>query len=454
MLIKVSIGEFIDRLSILELKKSKIKNTIKLIEINKEIEEISKNCDKYKKHFYYKVLLHINEQIWEKKDKIKNMNVTDSKFSYIANDIFDLNIKRVRIKNIFNILFNSNIKEESYHTKCFCKIIIDNQDTIYNKIPEINYLLLCYDNVYFEEKYKNIITKIFPCPTILFNDEINIETKIEINNYQICFQQNEIDVYEFEPINYISNGLLGDFIFQLSVINEKFLETGRKGMLYISKEKCSYSFRFGTDKTYQDTYPFIINQNYIKDYKIQDNQTIEYNLSSWRNRPDIYETNNWYDIFKYHYNIEWGTHPWLTFKNININPEWKDLILINTTPTRTIKNIDFKEFYSKYIKKNGMENKIRFLTNSLDDYEHFKKTYDIDIPVLHIESLLDSVHIISNSKLFIGSLSAYLTMAIAVHKIPYVIGLTNSGSPDNIRISNLKKYLPNIIYEIEELYTD
>ena len=37
-----------------------------------------------------------------------------------------------------------------------------------------------------------------------------------------------------DPILYVSGGLLGDFINQLSVINEKYLETGRKGILYIA----------------------------------------------------------------------------------------------------------------------------------------------------------------------------------------------------------------------------
>ena len=54
------------------------------------------------------------------------------------------------------------------------------------------------------------------------------------------------------PIIYISGGLLGDFIHQLSVINEKYLETGRKGVLYISTS-VGDGFRFGIGRAYSDT---------------------------------------------------------------------------------------------------------------------------------------------------------------------------------------------------------
>jgi hypothetical protein len=38
---------------------------------------------------------------------------------------------------------------------------------------------------------------------------------------------------EITPIKYTSGGRLGDFMNQLSVINENYIKSGRKGMLYI-----------------------------------------------------------------------------------------------------------------------------------------------------------------------------------------------------------------------------
>ena len=55
-----------------------------------------------------------------------------------------------------------------------------------------------------------------------------------------------------ETISYLSGGLLGDFIFQLSVILENYIATGKKGILYISNK--GEEFRFGLENTYIDTY--------------------------------------------------------------------------------------------------------------------------------------------------------------------------------------------------------
>mgnify|MGYP003348483524 CR=1 FL=1 len=82
-------------------------------------------------------------------------------------------------------------------------------------------------------------------------DDVNISGKfidsIDKNNYkQIVI--NDINIhnltsysnkqfYEFEPIKYAACGLLGDFINQLSIICEKFYETGRKGVLYIFEKE-------------------------------------------------------------------------------------------------------------------------------------------------------------------------------------------------------------------------
>ena len=56
------------------------------------------------------------------------------------------------------------------------------------------------------------------------------------------------------PIIYISGGLLGDFIHQLSVINENYIKLGRKGILYIANNIGGDNFTFGLQQTFDDTY--------------------------------------------------------------------------------------------------------------------------------------------------------------------------------------------------------
>ena len=51
---------------------------------------------------------------------------------------------------------------------------------------------------------------------------------------------------------------------------------------------------------------------------------------------------------------------------------------------------------------------------------------------------------IASCKMFIGSLSAYLTIAHAVHDVPHIIGLSDCQDEIN-RMSNLQTYICSII---------
>ena len=141
MKIEVSIGEAIDKLSILELKLKKINNEEKKKEIVKEIKVLDE-CYTYIKKYeiLYNLLIYVNESIWDMTDIIKSISVTDSKFPLISNQIFEFNQKRFRIKNWYNLTSNSNLKEQKSYSQSNCKIVIDNKTTFYNKIPEIIYI--------------------------------------------------------------------------------------------------------------------------------------------------------------------------------------------------------------------------------------------------------------------------------------------------------------------------
>ena len=66
MKLEVSLGEAIDKYSILELKLKKINDTHKQVEIKKELDALTE-CVMYKESlsFYYNLLFYINEQIWD-----------------------------------------------------------------------------------------------------------------------------------------------------------------------------------------------------------------------------------------------------------------------------------------------------------------------------------------------------------------------------------------------------
>jgi len=190
MKIEVSIGEAIDKLSILELKMKKISDENKKIEIQKEI-NVLQECETYKsKHdFYYNLLMYVNEKIWDMTDIIKSIHIEDPQFSHISNKIFEFNQKRFRIKNWFNLLTDSNLKEQKSYACTHCRIVVDDENVFFNKLPEINYLAIGYDVLTFESPLISTIQEFLKIPTILYDEEqikcLNNPTTVYLSDFCI-----------------------------------------------------------------------------------------------------------------------------------------------------------------------------------------------------------------------------------------------------------------------------
>lgn len=213
---------------------------------------------------------------------------------------------------------------------------------------------------------------------------------------------------EINSISYLSGGLLGDFIFQLSVIMEKYIETGKKGILYISNK--GDGFRFGLENTYNDTYDIIKNLDYIEDYLIYNNENIniDIDLTLWRENKEV-DYKNWYVKYSNTYNIEWGKHKWLTCPCLN-NEKWKNRVIINTTNYRWPCHIDFEKIYTIFKKE------LIFVSSDINQYNIFKEKTGIELEFCLIKDFNDLCISINSCKLFIGSQSAPLHIAFAFKK--------------------------------------
>lgn len=442
MKIEVSIGEAIDKLSILEIKMKKIEDKNKKLEIQKEI-NVLQECQEYKSknEFYYNLLMYVNEKIWDMTDIIKSITVEDPQFSHISNQIFEFNQKRFRIKNWFNLLTDSNIKEQKSYASSHCKIVVHDEHTFFNKLTEINYLSLEYDVLTFESPFISTIQEFLKIPTILYDGEkikcLNTPIMIHLSDFCIPEQQCN-NVFSLKPIIYINGGFLGDFIQSLSVICENFYETGgRKGILYISN--IDHDFNNGIENTYNDIYPVIKNQKYIQEFKIYNNEHYDINLSIWRKSNLVHKT-NWYNIYNTTYNVNWGKHKWL---EIPYNDKWKDKVIINTTNYRFPHDIDFNLLNELY------PNNLIYVSSNNDNYEYFKNKIQLDMEYYQVNNFLELATIINSCKLFVGSLSAPLTIAHALHK-ERICGLTKYThfEIDNNHVFGLEQFIPNIKYNV------
>ena len=119
ILAEISAGELVDKITILEIKKAKITNKEKLIDIDKELSSLNKTQRQFIPDdsliFKYKdELKEINLKLWDIEDgkrlAEKNKNFGKN-FIDLARNVYKFNDERARIKLAINNTLGSNIKE-------------------------------------------------------------------------------------------------------------------------------------------------------------------------------------------------------------------------------------------------------------------------------------------------------------------------------------------------------
>ena len=122
MKIEVSNGEILDKISILEIKKARINSPEKLVNIEKELNELLPlyevlvTSDEVRKK--YLELKSVNEQLWDIEDDIREWEdryYFGDKFVELARLVYITNDRRAKIKKDINLLSGSElIEEKSY----------------------------------------------------------------------------------------------------------------------------------------------------------------------------------------------------------------------------------------------------------------------------------------------------------------------------------------------------
>ena len=124
ILVEGSIGELLDKISILEIKKGKIKDPEKLEFINDEYNILKSQLDQNVKSGekldnLFQSLKEINSKLWvienEKRMCEKNSDFGE-KFVKLSRDVHFLNDERAKIKLLINEQSGSKIKEVKQYT--------------------------------------------------------------------------------------------------------------------------------------------------------------------------------------------------------------------------------------------------------------------------------------------------------------------------------------------------
>ncbi len=124
--VEVSCGELIDKLTILSIKKERIKDKNKLKNVVHEYNKLQKKADILRKineskfDAFYLELKKINSELWEIEDEIRiyeKNNVFDDRFIKLARSVYVTNDQRFDTKNKINSFFSSGVIEEKNYQK-------------------------------------------------------------------------------------------------------------------------------------------------------------------------------------------------------------------------------------------------------------------------------------------------------------------------------------------------
>ena len=120
LLAPVSIGEFLDKLTILEIKSDRIKDPEKLDNIRHELLQLR---DTWQNSDYadaglepeYSRLKAVNEQLWDIEDDIRDLERAqrfDTDFIALARAVYVTNDERAALKKALNLKLGSDLVEE------------------------------------------------------------------------------------------------------------------------------------------------------------------------------------------------------------------------------------------------------------------------------------------------------------------------------------------------------
>ena len=117
ILCQVSLGELVDKMTILKIKTERIKDKSKVLLAQTEFDALKDTLTKLELdgiESYFNELKTVNEKLWVFEDDIRNCEAQkkfDGEFIDLARSVYKTNDERFRVKNSINMKYNSGIKE-------------------------------------------------------------------------------------------------------------------------------------------------------------------------------------------------------------------------------------------------------------------------------------------------------------------------------------------------------
>jgi hypothetical protein len=205
----VSLGEAIDKLTILDIKLSNIKDS-RITDVKLEYELLKDKLHEYVEKYkpLYTCMKNINMKIWDFMNNLRDGELKEDSYLSLCKKTIEYNDIRFRIKNKINMVSGSILKEQKGYkiNSIFIEIncVSDIQNFI---IPPIRYLSLLYDLIVIKYEGSNILRETFKeDTTIVFQNEIE-----EYTNFK--------KQYKFMDRDYTKEDVLNEFNLTEEIID-------------------------------------------------------------------------------------------------------------------------------------------------------------------------------------------------------------------------------------------
>uniref|UniRef100_A0A6C0HQY1 Uncharacterized protein n=1 Tax=viral metagenome TaxID=1070528 RepID=A0A6C0HQY1_9ZZZZ len=200
----VSLGEAIDKLTILDIKLDKIKDH-RRSDVQKEYDLLYENLKEFlvKYNDLYQSMKKVNLIIWNMMDVLRDGDISNEEYLKVCKECVEYNDIRFRVKNKINYAAKSLLKEQkSYKVNRLLIEIADNIINVEDFIRPIKYFSFFYDEIVIKHRENSSLKGAFYCdPTIVF---INIE----------CSKINSNKKYEFKNSSFDKNDI--NLIFEVN----------------------------------------------------------------------------------------------------------------------------------------------------------------------------------------------------------------------------------------------
>lgn len=125
LIVQTSPGEFLDKLTILEIKAERIQDPGKLANVRRELELLraiwrESNLSSRDVSAVVARLKQVNEELWEIEDRIRDKEAArtfDGEFVELARSVYITNDRRASLKRELNLALGSDLIEEKSYRK-------------------------------------------------------------------------------------------------------------------------------------------------------------------------------------------------------------------------------------------------------------------------------------------------------------------------------------------------